>query len=141
MNKINFVNNNQPAINATNLNQMQTNIENAIDESFECSTSEKKIGKWIDNKPIYRKIINIGNLPNANYSNVAHNINNLNKVIKIYGNATNGTLHLPLPFVSTVSISSNVGININGNYITINSGTDRSSLSGYLIIEYTKTTD
>lgn len=141
MNKINFVNNNQPAINATNLNQMQTNIENAIDESFECSTSEKKIGKWIDNKPIYRKIINIGNLPNANYSNVAHNINNLNKVIKIYGNATNGTLHLPLPFVSTVSISSNVGININGNYITINSGTDRSSFSGYVIIEYTKTTD
>ena len=30
MNKINFVNNGQPAINDTNLNQMQTNIENAI---------------------------------------------------------------------------------------------------------------
>ena len=30
MDKINFVNKGQPAINDTNLNQMQTNIENAI---------------------------------------------------------------------------------------------------------------
>ncbi len=30
MYKINFINGQQPAINATNLNQMQTNIENAI---------------------------------------------------------------------------------------------------------------
>ena len=30
MDKINFINGQQPAINATNLNQMQTNIENAI---------------------------------------------------------------------------------------------------------------
>lgn len=32
MNKINFQNSQQPAINATNLNQMQNNIENAIGE-------------------------------------------------------------------------------------------------------------
>lgn len=32
MNKIDFVNNGQPAINDINLNQMQTNIENAIDD-------------------------------------------------------------------------------------------------------------
>ena len=31
MNKINFVNDGQPAINDTNLNQMQDNIENALD--------------------------------------------------------------------------------------------------------------
>ena len=35
MDKIKFVNNGQPAINDTNLNQMQTNIENAIEEALE----------------------------------------------------------------------------------------------------------
>ena len=32
MNKINFTNGQAPAINATNLNQLQTNVENAINE-------------------------------------------------------------------------------------------------------------
>lgn len=32
MNKINFVNNGQPAINDTNMNLLQTNVENAINE-------------------------------------------------------------------------------------------------------------
>lgn len=32
MEKINFVNNQQPALNATNLNKLQDNVENSIDE-------------------------------------------------------------------------------------------------------------
>lgn len=34
MNKINFVNNGQPAINDTNMNLLQTNVENAINEKI-----------------------------------------------------------------------------------------------------------
>ena len=33
MEKINFINNQAPAINETNLNQLQTNVENAINEA------------------------------------------------------------------------------------------------------------
>ena len=54
MKKINFINNQAPAINASNLNQLQTNIENAIEEKFIYSTGEKRIGTWM-NKPLYRK--------------------------------------------------------------------------------------
>ena len=39
MNKIDFVNNGQPAINDTNLNQMQTNIENAINGIVESGSN------------------------------------------------------------------------------------------------------
>ena len=39
MNKIDFVNNGQPAINDTNLNQMQTNIENAINGIIESGSN------------------------------------------------------------------------------------------------------
>ena len=40
MNKIDFVNNGQPSINDTSLNQMQTNIENAIDDTIKVETNK-----------------------------------------------------------------------------------------------------
>lgn len=54
-------------LNAENLNKIQTNAENAINEvdnKFNYSTEEQIIGKWIDGKPIYRKVIDnfCGNL-------------------------------------------------------------------------------
>ena len=55
MNKIVFVNNGQPAINDTNLNQMQTNIANAI------STLETKIDTEIG------QIIESGSNTNGSY--------------------------------------------------------------------------
>ena len=39
MEKINFINNQAPALNATNLNQLQTNIENAINSVVESGSN------------------------------------------------------------------------------------------------------
>lgn len=41
MNKINFVNNQAPALNATNLNQLQTNVENFINEKISTLTIDR----------------------------------------------------------------------------------------------------
>lgn len=40
MEKINFINNQAPALNATNLNQLQTNIENAINSVIESGSND-----------------------------------------------------------------------------------------------------
>lgn len=45
MEKINFINNQAPALNATNLNQMQDNIENAINGVVESGSNEN--GDWV----------------------------------------------------------------------------------------------
>lgn len=79
MEKINFVNNSTPALNSTNLNKLQDNIEDSIKsqktlsdtDTYSCnyineikdgevySTTETKTNKkWINGKPIYRKVIN-----------------------------------------------------------------------------------
>ena len=52
--------------------------------SDDYSTTEAVVGTWTDGKPLYKKTVNIGSLPN-NQSNVqtAHGISNLNKVIKV----------------------------------------------------------
>ena len=51
------------------------------------STTEQVIGTWIDGKPIYRKVINFGSLPNAESKSVAHNIANIDFIVNVWGMA------------------------------------------------------
>ena len=86
MNKINFTNlpDQTTPINATNMNLLQTNVENAIDEVGKIgqySTAETRIGTWVNNKPLYRKILTI-NAPELN-SNIYHNIANISEIVDV----------------------------------------------------------
>ena len=136
MNEIkNVVNNNatETSTNTTNMNNLKT-----------YSTSETNTGQiWIDGKPIYRKTINFGSLPNATSKSVAHNISNMSMITNIRGVAFNPSTntYLPLPYVtttaaqclqlyaSTTNVTANTGFNLSIYTIT------------YIILEYTKTTD
>ena len=105
------------------------------------STTEQVIGAWIDNKPIYRKVIECGALPNASNKDVAHNIQNLGITIKCNGMAirTSDNRALTIPD-STPSAEIVCGVTNTNVYITTNN--DRSSFNNsFLILEYTKTTD
>ena len=109
------------------------------------STDEINTGKlWIDGKPIYRKIIDFGSLPNATSKSVAHNINNLGFVINVSGTVYHTTVitYYPIPLQYKGNDSNyNVEIYVNNTNIVMNSNTDRSFYSAYVILEYTKTTD
>lgn len=59
MERINFRNKGETGaipINADNLNLMQTNVENEFNNISDYSTTETKIGKWM-NKDLYRKVV------------------------------------------------------------------------------------
>lgn len=114
-----------------------------LDDDEVYSTNEKKIGYWIDNKPLYRKVINLGNLPNAGEKNVQIGVSNINKIISIRGIAISSSATVPLPYFypNTSYVQYGMGIEVHGNNIMISSGTDRSGYIGYAILEYTKTTD
>jgi len=107
------------------------------------STNEIRIGTWITGKPIYRKVINIGNLPNDDYKNVAHNISNLSFVTKLYLAVTTGTSFYQANMTGTSVIYSGgtVVIRATDTNIQVGTTTNYSGHSGYAIIEYTKTTD
>lgn len=108
------------------------------------STSEVKTAdNWIDDKPIYRKVVNFGSLPNATSKNVSHNISNLENMINIKGwtKRDDGTT-FPLPYESGTNISENIALFTNNTNISIYCGTNRTEFSTtYIILEYTKTTD
>lgn len=150
MQKINFENKpstNSP-INADNLNLLQDNVEDAIDEvtiSDVYSTSETKTNKiWINNKPVYRKLIDIGNLPNNDYKQINHNIENIDELVNVNAIAvSSGGYYFNIPFIGTPGLFSNtqIGIRANSVNIQIASTTDASTYTAYAILEYTKTTD
>lgn len=117
----------------TNLANTNTYLEN-----------ELIVGKWIDDKPIYRKVIDIGNLPNASQTIVSHNISNIERIVKLYGSATRDSDKdtMPIPYV-TFNSNNSGGINLFANNVSVlvSTSTDRSSYTGYVVLEYTKTSD
>lgn len=105
------------------------------------STVETLTNKvWIDGKPIYRKVINFGALPNATTKNVAHGISGLTAVITYEGYSYNSgtTTWLPLPYVGSVS-GWVTEISVTSTDLTIKTGANLSAYaSTYVVMEYTK---
>lgn len=121
-----------------------TDITGGNDDRFQpviYSTEEKEIGVWKDGKPLYQKTVDCGTLPNASGIQVAHNISNLADVVCIFGYAVNSSYtSIPLPYPDTV-LEYNVNVSADTTYISISTGRDRTQFTGYITIQYTKTTD
>lgn len=159
--KTTWVNNSSPYINANNLNNIENGIE-TLDNSVQTintnintitnevndllpnisySTTEQVIGKWTNNKPLYRKVIYISALPNATSSTYSYNINNLKEFVSIRGVASNNTTFFILPSYRAEDVSGiEMYVDVT-NGITIKTGMDRSGYHANIILEYTKITD
>lgn len=104
------------------------------------STTEQNTGRlWIDGKTIYRKHVNLGSLTNTTPKSVAHGISNLSTVVSLTGFATNGTVFLPLPLARYNNFASQIGLYMDTTNVVVEPGNDRTTYTGYVVIEYTKT--
>lgn len=113
-----------------------------VDGESYSTTEQKTDGTWIDGKPIYKKTIDFGYLPNDAVKSVAHNIANISQVIKIEGTAMSGTTAIPLPIpASDSSASGYCQIAVSSTNIVVDNGNDRTSWYAYMTVYYTKTTD
>lgn len=90
-------------------------------------------GRTIDGKKEYGKRIDLGNLPNASTKNVAHGLTNIT-FTGIDGMAGG----YPLPFVNPSDSNSSIALYISGSNIVIITKYDRSSMTGYATVYYTK---
>lgn len=113
---------------------------NSANVSNNYSLNEQIIGVWSNNKPIYRKVINTGGLPNAVVKHVAHDITNLDDVISVRGVARNSNGNrIPLPFVDDNYSNWCIEIVVNNTNIDIATNTDVTGYAeSFVIIEYTK---
>lgn len=104
------------------------------------STGEKIVGKWINGKPIYRTIINSGSV-NMKGDNVIYTDSTIENVLRAEGTLYSGTTELTLPVVQSGSflayfIKTGSDIKLRGGYTT-----SQTWNIGFIILEYTKTTD
>lgn len=104
------------------------------------SISEQPVGTWVDGKTIYRKTVAFGALPNATSKRVAHNISNLDYVVKIEGSCLQGAGYKNIPLVYKGSDSTyNVEFSVDATHIEAVSNQDRSgNICPYVTIYYTK---
>ena len=103
------------------------------------STNEQDTGiKWIDGSKIYQKTIKIDNFGRATTTNVAHNINNLGYVVNISGSmvSSNPSVYDQVGLFN--GNSDGIRIQVNSTNILIKAMDDWSDRSGYITIQYTK---
>lgn len=102
------------------------------------STEEQVIGTWIDGKPIYRKVIDLGQLPNNSTKTVETGLNSEEiRIVKISGNTSTSTGNYQ---AGLNDISTRLSLLPDGK-LSIRTTDDFSPYYGYAILEYTKTTD
>ena len=83
-------------------------------------------------RPVYRKVINFGALPNTGTTNVAHGITfpttNTHTFTRIYGCSTDpvANTYIPIPYASPI-LANNIEISIDTTHVTITTGNDRSA--------------
>jgi hypothetical protein len=129
----------------TDMNEIKSVVNNNANELTNIgnySTAEVNTGKtWIDGKSIYRKVLNCGALPNNSDKSVDINVEDIEQLVNLYGIgiSTTGTC-FPLPYVYNNLNSQIELIYLGGTkQIRITTGQDRTRVTGYVTIEYTKT--
>ena len=111
------------------------------DDLHEYSTEEKIVGKWIDGKTIYEKVINSGYLQNA--SSISINVLNLNidSIIQLKGMTFTDDKTNFRPITLGTSDNNAIRIDFTNNNIRIFTWSNWSKYNSFIIIQYTKTTD
>lgn len=139
---------------ATSITSSSTNEEVAgakavYDNSLEVySTTEQRVGTWIDGKPLYRKCYQLTNLPTANnYTDTTTDFT-MNDIFPVKLETTFkadwGAYFSCYSGSSNTYISSSLAVNdvqTNPIQIRIRSSIDIHTYIGYAILTYTKTTD
>ena len=116
------------------------------------SPEETKIGVWREyrtvegqqvlmEKSLYLKVVDFGALPNATNKTIQHGIANIDRIVELSGNASNGTSTYQLPrayyttsYIIDLSAPTKAEISIITNV-------DYSAFNGTIFMQYTKTTD
>lgn len=97
--------------------------------------------RW-NGKPVYAKAVDMGTMPNASIREVEHGIEDIQYVIdlKVFArDAANNILYAPSTAGADTTLTAAAGVGI--NTVWVNTVSNRSAMSGYAYLKYTKTAD
>lgn len=106
------------------------------------SSEEQKVGLWIDGKPVYQKVVYISSLPNNTTTNYAHGISDISTIVGIESFVKWPSEWVAsTPWVVSGDDTETITVSVGLTYIQIVTKKNRTSMSSYVILRYTKTTD
>lgn len=140
---------------AEEMNQLVSNIESlsagtgladgAITsdkiDSAAYTTTRKRIGTWIDGKPLYRQIlVNTTNPMTGEI--IMGTISDADTVVKYAGfGYTTSSVRLDVPCINTSNLNLQIEVFIVSNTFYVKLGSSRTMKSIYTIVEFTSTND
>ena len=97
----------------------------------------------LDLRPVFRKVIDFGVLPNSATKSVAHNlVPDANwKFTRMYGCATDpiGLSYLPLPYSASTAVADNLELYVDNTNVNVATGANYSAYTQtYIVLEYIK---
>ena len=120
----------EPRIVASRVNQL---IDRGVHD-----TEEFVVGTWLDDKPVYRKVLNLGSAPNLGSTSVAHAVASLGTVTSLRAVMDNATTQRPAPWGDGTIATA---IEATDTNVTLETNWTAAGYATYAIMEYTKTTD
>lgn len=109
------------------------------------TSNETLMGSWFGVRDIYRKYIDIGNLPNNATKQTMFFDGKIRDLIdlRVIACTTSLDSFISIPYLSSqaaFNIECDVEVSNNKSYLNVTTHTDRTGLVGFAIIEYTKQT-
>lgn len=128
-------------LNSTSVtNALSANQGRILNDRFNYSTTEKVVGTWIDGKPLYSKVVNLGALPDNGTKSIAHSIQNLKRVVKLEGFAGSSVNKggITLPHATNTPVA----LYVDDTNVSVKTSNNASAYTeAYAFVYYTKTTD
>jgi len=138
--KIEFHNDREPALDETTLNQLQTNMENAVNQAVVYASTETECGTFFGKK-LYRKCFKV----NGNVSSVQTGISNMEDLVNLMvtvKHAEGPWRTIPWTYNSNSFDSNYAGgayLDATGSWVNFQAGSGLTNTSRFIVImEYTK---
>ena len=101
---------------------------------IEYRTTERHNGK-----PVYRKVLDVGTMPNAATAQVDHGISDVDEIFLVKGSMTNANNTVSIPYYE--SAENVVGVSAQRHRVVVTATGNASLFTGVVHLKYTKTTD
>lgn len=125
---------NEHRLNSLSLVQFNTPFGGQIYSTEEIPTANT----WIDGKTIYRKVVDLGSGPNATTKTAAHNISSVDTWINVSMTMTNASGVGYTIIQTDVSVGAPENTFVDATDVYWTTIQNRSTYTGYAILEYTK---
>ena len=114
-----------------------------VDFATYSTSKEVACGTWIDGKTIYKKTLNFGTLPNNTNKVFPHGISDIDYIVGWDGIAKRSTDGVFFQIGSApnpqVGMQSSILIAVSSATIDLYTGSDRTDMTAYITLYYTKT--